>query len=96
MHSKMLHSFARTLVNRRASFIAFFAAVCWGHTSRPLAVAVLAWGLTTAISRALLGRHFLGDVVAGVLVGAATTAVVTKVRVHTALTRRSMQRSTPS
>lgn len=63
----------------RASFIALFAAVCWGHTSRPLAAAVLAWGLATAVSRALLGRHFLGDVVAGCCVGAATTAAVTRV-----------------
>lgn len=33
----------------------------------------------TALSRALMGRHYLGDVVAGLLVGFVTTAIVTKV-----------------
>lgn len=71
---------AETLLSRcRASFIALFAAVCWHATSKPLAAVVLGWGAATAASRALLGRHFLGDVAAGCLVGAATTAVITQV-----------------
>ena len=35
--------------------------------------------MVTALSRALMGRHYLGDVMAGLLVGVATTAIVTKV-----------------
>ena len=43
----------------RAAFIAFFAACCFGSASRLLAAALLVWGAATALSRALLGRHYL-------------------------------------
>ncbi len=79
MHTQHDIPVATSLPRCRASFIALFATVCWHATSKPLAAAVLGWGAATAASRALLGRHFLGDVAAGCLVGAATTAVITRV-----------------
>jgi membrane-associated phospholipid phosphatase len=35
--------------------------------------------MVTALSRALMGRHYLGDVAAGLIVGFVTTAIITKV-----------------
>ena len=63
----------------RAIFIAGFACVCWGWGNRPLCAAIAAWGLATAVSRALMGRHYLGDVAAGTALGLVTTALVTQV-----------------
>lgn len=60
----------------RASFIAFFGVICLNGGNPLLAIALLVWGMLTAVSRALLGRHYLGDVVAGVVVGAGTAACV--------------------
>jgi membrane-associated phospholipid phosphatase len=63
----------------RATFLALFAAA-WLSGSQPaLAQAVGAWALAVALSRCLMGRHFLGDILAGLLVGIMTTAVVTQV-----------------
>lgn len=60
----------------RASFIAFYCVVCLNNENPLLAIMVLSWGMLTAISRALLGRHYLGDVLAGVLVGACVATCV--------------------
>ena len=67
-------------LGRRAVFIAGFACVCWGWGNRPLCAAIAAWGLATAVSRALMGRHYIGDVIAGTALGLVTTALVTQVR----------------
>jgi len=64
---------------RRAVFIAGFACVCWGWGNRPLCAAIAAWGLATSASRALMGRHYISDVVAGIALGIVTTAIVTQV-----------------
>ena len=37
------------------------------------------WGVVTAASRAAMGRHYIGDVCAGMPLGILTVAVVTKV-----------------
>ena len=63
----------------RVTFLALFAAA-WLAGSRPeAALAIATWAAAVAISRCLMGRHFLADVLAGLLVGIMTTAVVTKV-----------------
>jgi len=62
----------------RASLVAMFATVCLNGTNPPLAIAVLCWGALTGVSRALLGRHYVGDVIFGVLVGACITAALTQ------------------
>ena len=48
-----------------------------GNTS--FTALILAWGLLTSFSRVLLGRHYLGDVIAGVLLGVVITGLVTQV-----------------
>ena len=63
----------------RAVFIAGFACVCWGWGNRPLCAAIAAWGLATSASRALMGRHYVSDVIAGIALGIVTTAIVTQV-----------------
>ena len=63
----------------RAAFLALYA-TAWLADSRPaLAAGVALWAVLVAVSRCLMGRHFLGDILAGLLVGVMTTAVVTKV-----------------
>ena len=44
-----------------------------------LAVAICVWAAGTALSRCLMGRHYLGDVLAGALTGVATAATLSKV-----------------
>lgn len=44
-----------------------------------LCLAVVLWSLMTASSRAMMGRHYVGDVLAGVFLGVMTTAVITQV-----------------
>lgn len=63
----------------RASFLALYALIWLSGSHLPLAIAATVLGLTIALSRCLMGRHYLGDVVAGLLLGIATTAVVTQV-----------------
>jgi membrane-associated phospholipid phosphatase len=46
-----------------------------------LAAAAAVWGLTVALSRCVMGRHYLSDVVAGILVGVVTVGLVTQVNV---------------
>lgn len=38
------------------------------------------WAVTVAFSRCVMGRHYLSDIVAGLLVGVLTVAFVTQVR----------------
>lgn len=38
------------------------------------------WGIATAASRAAMGRHYVGDVCAGIPLGILTVAIVTKVK----------------
>lgn len=63
----------------RAAFLALFAAACLADAQPAIATAVVVWGAVVALSRCLMGRHFMGDILAGLLVGVATTAVVTQV-----------------
>jgi presqualene diphosphate phosphatase len=65
----------------RASFIAIFVVCCVADpNATALIVSTLAWAACIALSRCLMGRHYLGDVVAGIGVGVLTVAVVTQVR----------------
>lgn len=63
----------------RVSYIAAYALVCTAHYSVLLSLLAVGWAVVTAFSRATMGRHYLGDVVCGVLLGLVTTAIVTKV-----------------
>ncbi|KAK9828963.1 hypothetical protein WJX72_003069 [[Myrmecia] bisecta] len=62
----------------RASFIAAFACTCLAPYSLSICLAASLVGVTVALSRALMGRHYLGDVAAGLMLGLLTTAVVTR------------------
>ncbi|BDA46452.1 probable phospholipid phosphatase 6 [Coccomyxa sp. Obi] len=62
----------------RAMFLALYALLWLSGDQLPWALPIMLWGLVTAFSRCLMGRHFLGDVLAGLLVGVLTTAVITK------------------
>lgn len=37
------------------------------------------WGVVTALSRAAMGRHYVGDICAGMPLGILTVAIITKV-----------------
>lgn len=67
----------------RATFLSLYALLWLSGSQLPWALPVMLWGLVTAFSRCLMGRHFLGDVLAGLLVGVLTTAVATKVNYPT-------------
>ena len=60
----------------RASYIALFTVWLMPRLWMPFS----AWALTVAMSRCLMGRHYLSDVIAGLLVGLVTIGVITKVR----------------
>lgn len=60
----------------RASFIAFFCMACTYSSSPLLAFLILIWGFLTAFSRVVLGRHYLGDVIVGCLIGACVAACI--------------------
>lgn len=66
----------------RVGFVTTFIYCCYHATNPTICTLVLAWGTLTALSRAFMGRHYLGDVVAGLLLGLGTTAVVTKVCIY--------------
>lgn len=70
--------------NIRVGFVITFCFCCYHATNPTICAIILGWGLLTALSRAFMGRHYLGDVVAGLVLGLATTAVVTKVRTKVA------------
>lgn len=64
----------------RASFVAAFALACLPQLDVRLRLAVLLWALVTALSRAAMGRHYLGDVLAGLAVGVLNLTILTLVR----------------
>ena len=63
----------------RASFVALFATALLGRSHPWVCGGVAGWALTTALSRAAMGRHYLSDVLAGLLPGAVTVGIVTRV-----------------
>ena len=65
---------------RRVSFIAVFILAVFAATHLWPAASVAAWALLVAASRAAMGRHYVGDVTAGLLLGLGTTATVFKVQ----------------
>ena len=65
---------------RRVIYMACFATFIAASNGSHMGVATTIWGITVAFSRALLGRHYLGDVCAGAIVGMLNTALITKVR----------------
>lgn len=71
---------SQSAVFRRAIFIASFACVYWQWEELWLTAAALGWGLMTSASRALMGRHYVGDVLAGIGLGVFITSLVTQVR----------------
>ena len=65
----------------RAFYVAVFACVYCYKWSILLCLLAAAWGVATALSRAAMGRHYLGDICAGMPLGVLTVAFVTKVMV---------------
>ena len=63
----------------RVVSLAIFALMWLHERHAKLAVAVCVWAAVTALSRCLMGRHYLGDVVAGAMTGLATAATLSKV-----------------
>ena len=62
--------------------VTFLAIYVWmwlreRHVGGTAAIAV--WAAVTSLSRCLMGRHYLGDVVAGILTGVGTAAALSKV-----------------
>ena len=64
---------------RRVSCLAGLACVCCGFGHWAVALLAATWAIVVALSRAVMGRHYLGDVTAGLLLGIVSTAVITKV-----------------
>ena len=60
--------------------MACFANVVALANGSHMGIATTAWGIIVALSRALLGRHYLGDVFAGALVGILNAALISQVR----------------
>lgn len=76
----------------RSAFIALFCLVTFTSSSSEgipghglifpkqiLGVAVCGWAFVLGMSRCLMGRHYLGDVLAGMCVGVITIALLTQV-----------------
>lgn len=63
----------------RAFYVAAFACVYLRQWSLGVCLLAAAWGIATAASRAAMGRHYVGDVCAGIPLGILTVAIVTKV-----------------
>ena len=59
--------------------MAAFASVIAAANGSWMGYALSLWGVVVALSRALLGRHYLGDVCAGAVIGLLNTALITKV-----------------
>jgi membrane-associated phospholipid phosphatase len=65
----------------RVSFVSLFlATVVLGESDRIALAAAVAWALTVAVSRCVMGRHYASDVVTGLAVGVLTLGLVTQVR----------------
>ena len=61
------------------TFLAVFS-LMWLHARHMgVALAIVMWAAATALSRCLMGRHYLGDIIAGVVTGVATAATLSKV-----------------
>lgn len=73
----------------RVVYMAAFASVIAAANGSWMGWALSLWGAVVALSRALLGRHYLGDVCGGAVVGLLNTALITKVRPLCAPQRRS-------
>ena len=63
----------------RAFYVAAFACVYLKQWSLCVCFLAAVWGIATAASRAAMGRHYVGDVCAGIPLGILTVAIVTKV-----------------
>lgn len=63
----------------RVSYVATYAIATFAGKNIWLASAISLWAVLTAFSRALMGRHYLGDVTIGVALGFLTTAIGSKV-----------------
>ena len=63
----------------RAFYVAAFAYVYFSQWSTAICVLAAFWGATTALSRAAMGRHYVGDICAGMPLGILTVATVTQV-----------------
>ena len=73
--------FAKTMC--RVSFLMQFAVVAYGSRHPTFCALAIIWALLTGFSRAVMGRHYICDVLAGLLAGTCTTALVTQVRLIT-------------
>lgn len=69
----------RAAVVCRVSCLAALACVLLGAHHWALAAGAVLWAVVVAVSRAAMGRHYLGDVTAGLLLGLVTAATVTRV-----------------
>lgn len=63
----------------RVTFLAIYVRMWLHERHMGAAAAIAVWAAVTALSRCLMGRHYLGDVVAGILTGVGTAAAVSKV-----------------
>ena len=63
----------------RVSYVCIFAILAFAGASPALCAALSCWALLTAVSRALMGRHYLGDVIFGLALGFLTTGLTCKV-----------------
>lgn len=64
----------------RSMFIAIFCiTVGADHVGMKLVALTCVWAVILGLSRCLMGRHYLGDVLAGMCVGLVTVALLTKV-----------------
>jgi hypothetical protein len=64
----------------RVSFLAAYAVTWLASRSWLLCFLAVTWALATALSRTLMGRHYLSDVAAGLALGLVTALLVTQVR----------------
>lgn len=62
----------------RASMVATLACVIFRQTAMLLCATAVCWAVLTGASRAFMGRHYVGDVVAGFFLGLATTGLLTQ------------------
>lgn len=63
----------------RSILVAGLFCVCTDFIPPFIVVLTVLWAIATSLSRVLLGRHYLSDVLVGALLGVAVTAVVTAV-----------------
>lgn len=74
------YSFPSGHSSRAAMLATLFLSAFWSNGNHTLlCLAAVVWALVTASSRAMMGRHYVGDVLAGALLGVMTTAVITQV-----------------